>query len=286
MEGGLRVYCINLKHREDRWRRFTSQPEYDVLKQSYDVERFEGVNGSTLSLASEDRISLRTKRNIKENTRRDHEELSTAGGVGCYLSHVGVWKKFLETSEAFAIVFEDDAVLYEGFTADFKQGLKETTLLPQVPDLWYFSAPAEWYYKYKGKPFPSQERKYIIGPWITKACTVFTGYFLTRKGAEKLVETAFPMDMHVDMYSCLNGELGRIVSVYNTNIDLKQYAWLTIGMKAEDSDIRVNINEDCLICDIPTHYKERGILVISVPVLFVALLAISGLWYLGGKRRR
>ena len=286
MEGGIRIYCINLKHRQDRWERFTSQPELEILKKTYEFERFEGVNGSSLSIASEDRMSLRTKRNIKEHTRRDHEELSTAGGVGCYLSHVGVWKKFLETSDPYAIVFEDDAVLYSGFTADFKQGMKETTLLPQIPDLWYFSAPAEWYYKYKGQPFPPTQRQNIIGPWVTKACSVFTGYFISRRGAEKLLETAFPMDMHIDMYSCLNGEMGRIVSVYNTNIELKQYAWLKLSGFTEDSDIRVETDEDCLICDIPTQFKQRGILIISIPILFVGLLAVSGMWYLGGKRRR
>ena len=93
------------------------------------------------------------------------------------------------------------------------------------------------------------------------------------------------MDMHVDMFSCLNGEMGRILSVYNTNIELKQYAWLKINGFAEDSDIRIE-KEDCLICDVPTEYKQRGILIISIPVLFVGLMALSGIWYLNGLRRR
>jgi hypothetical protein len=113
---------------------------------------------------------------------------------------------------------------------------------------------------------------------------VFTGYFLSRRGAEKLMESAFPMDMHVDMYSCLNGEMGRIVSVYNTNIELKQFQWLALG--TEDSDIRLDNQQDCHICDVPTEFHQRGILVISIPIVFIGLLAVSGLWYLGGKRRR
>jgi glycosyl transferase family 25 len=285
MEGGIRIYCINLKHREDRWKRFSEQPELEVLKKIYEVERFEGVNGSSLNIASEDRMSLRAKRNIKQHTRRDHEELSTAGGVGCYLSHVGVWKKFLETSEPYAVIFEDDAILYRGFTDDLKQGMKETTLLPQIPDLWFFSSPVEWYYKYKGQPYPTTVRNNVLGPWVTKACSSFTGYFLSRRGAEKLLETAFPMDMHIDLYSCMNAELGRILAVYNTNIQLDQYNALLLNGTI-DSDIRLEIETDCQLCDTPTQYRDRGILIVSIPIVFVGLLALSGLWYLGGGRRR
>jgi GR25 family glycosyltransferase involved in LPS biosynthesis len=285
MEGGIRIYCINLKHRQDRWERFTSQPELEVLKKSYEFERFEGVNGSSLNILSDDRMSLRTKRNIKKHTRRDHEEINTAGGVGCYLSHTGVWKKFLETSEPYAIVFEDDAIIYSGFTADFQKGLRETTFLPQTPDLWYFSSPVDWYYKYKGEPRPSTVSNNVYGPWVAKACSSFTGYFLTRHGAQKLIESAFPMDMHVDLYSCLNAEMGHILAVYNTNIELHQYNALLLN-GVIDSDIRPELETDCHICEIPTQYKERGILIISIPILCVGLLAISGLWYMGSKRRR
>lgn len=285
MEGGIRIYCINLKHRRDRWERFTSQPELEILKKTYEFERFEGVNGSSLNIASEDRMSLRTKRNIKQHTRRDHEEISTAGGVGCYLSHTGVWKKFLETSEPYAIIFEDDAIIYSGFTADFMRGMRETTLLPQTPDLWFFSSPVEWHYKYKGIPYPTTVKNNILGPWVTKACSSFTGYFVTRRGAEKLLETAFPMDMHIDLYSCMNADMGRILAVYNTNISLDQYNALILNGTI-DSDIRLEIATDCQICDIPTQYKDRGILIISIPIVFIGILAMSGLWYLGAKKRR
>ena len=125
-----------------------------------------------------------------------------------------------------------------------------------------------------------------MGPWVTKACSSFTGYFISRRGAEKLLETAFPMDMHVDLYSCMNGDMGRILAVYNTNIALDQYNALLLNGTI-DSDIRLEVDAtDCQLCDIPTQYKDRGILMISIPIVFVGLLAISGLWALGGRRRR
>lgn len=276
MEGGIHVYCINLKHRADRWKRFSEQPEVDSIMKTYSFERFEGINGSALDIQKDARISLRTKRNIREHIRRDHEELDSAGGVGCYLSHTTVWKKFLERSEQFAVVFEDDATIPVGFMGQLQRAMREVTLLPQTPDVWFFTAPLAWYYEYKGKPNPSASP---TGPWITNTCGTFTGYMISRRGAERLLETAFPIDMHVDMYTCLAGSLGRVYTVFNKNVAVKPYA-LVQG----DTDIQVP--SGCLICDVPTQYREKGIMVVNVPILLISMGALMAMYYLGVKRRR
>ena len=86
MEENIHFYCINLKNRTDRWNTFSSQPAVIEIKEKYKFERFDAYPGSTIDIKNDDRIALRTKRNIKEGSRRDHEDLNTAGGVGCYLS--------------------------------------------------------------------------------------------------------------------------------------------------------------------------------------------------------
>jgi GR25 family glycosyltransferase involved in LPS biosynthesis len=245
----------------------------------YTFERFEAVNGSAIDIMKDDRISLRTKRNIKEHIRRDHEELDSAGGVGCYLSHTGVWKKFLERSEPYAMVLEDDAVVYDGFVEDFQQAMKDTTLLPQMPDVWFFNVPTQWYYEYKGKPHPYTVQEQNLGAWVTKTCSPFTGYLLSRRGAEKLLETAFPIDMHIDLYTCLAGDLGRVFTVAHKNIVMADYL-----LKSLDSDIRVKLGDDCHICNVPTKYETRGIVVINLPILAMGIAILGGLYYLGGVR--
>ena len=79
----IQIYCINLKERSDRWERFMSQTGVKRLAAMYPFERFEGVNGKMLDIKNDDRVSLRTKRNILYQKRRDHEDLDTPGGVGC-----------------------------------------------------------------------------------------------------------------------------------------------------------------------------------------------------------
>lgn len=280
MEGNIHVYCINLKHRPDRWNRFSSQPELAALKQSYEVERFEGINGSAINIQKDERISLRTKRNIKDHIRRDHEELDSAGGVGCYLSHTTIWKKFLERSEPYAMILEDDVVLDPGFTMKFQRAMRDATLLSEEPDVWFFQPPSDWYYDYKGIPFPPNVTKNNIGPWITNACAAFTGYLISRRGAERLLEAAFPIDMHVDLYTCLNGELKRTVNVYHTQVTVGVYA-----LEIVDSDIQVSSDKACLICDVPTQYRNKGIIILNLPMTVMGLLAIGVLIYLKSRKK-
>ena len=274
MEGSVHVYCINLKHRADRWERFSKQPEMDVIMKQYSFERFEGINGSALDIRKDDRISLRTKRNIKDHNRRDHEELDSAGGVGCYLSHAGVWKKFLERSEQYAIILEDDATIPLGFVGNFQKAMRDVTLLPQTPDLWFFTPPMDWYYNYKGR---KNQATTSIGPWIPKTCGTFTGYMISRRCAERLLETAFPIDMHVDMYSCLSGDLGRIYTVFHKNVVVLPYA-------LENGDTDIQLSSGCKICDVPTNYEQKGILIVNVPILIIAMSALIGLYYLGARK--
>lgn len=281
MEGGIHVYCINLKHRTDRWERFSKQPELQQLMKHYTFERYEAINGSAIEIMKDERISLRTKRNVKENVRRDHEELDTAGGVGCYLSHTNVWKQFLERPEPYAMILEDDAYLHDGFVAEFQAAMKDATLLPQTPDLWYFNMPSQFYYDNKGKPRPDTVKQNNLGPWITQSCAAFTGYIISKSGAEKLLETAFPLDMHVDLYTCLAGDLKRIFSVAHRGVIVNP-----IGIKASDTDIRAENASDCYICNVPTKYERHGIIMVNVPVVALALGIVGAIYYLRNSGRR
>lgn len=269
------MYCINLKHRKDRWERFAAQPELKELKRFYRFERFEGIVGANLDIMEDTRISLRTKRNIKERIRRGHEELNTAGGVGCYLSHTSLWKEIVSRPEPYAIIFEDDADIPAGFTAKLQAAMQDVTLLPNKPDVWFF--------KYTGCHKRESNLERQVGPWTQNACSVFTGYMISKQGAEKLLKLAFPIDMHVDMFACLAGEMGNILAVMHKNVDIGLYE-----VKQFDTDI--HSPTECAICEVPTDYHKKGYLVINLPLLSVGLGIVGALWYLsrsggrGGRR--
>jgi glycosyl transferase, family 25 len=46
------------------------------------------------------------------------------GGIGCYFSHLGVWREFVESGREVALVLEDDVVLHDDFQAAVELALK------------------------------------------------------------------------------------------------------------------------------------------------------------------
>lgn len=276
----IHFYCINLKHRTDRWTAFSEQPAIQEIKKSYVFERFDAIAGSTLDIQNDNRISLRAKRNIKDKFRRDHEDLNTTGAIGCYLSHVEIWKKVVNNSEPYAIVFEDDAAIPADFMQRFDTAYTEMNLLAGIPDLWTFSNPWPFYYKTKGRPMPSDIPENVRGNWVLNTGPGGTGgYFITKEGAKKLLETAFPIDIQVDLYICLCSEMKKIRCVMNRTIIL--------GSLSEGAKSDIQLPAGCAICDVPTNLSERGLTLVNVPIVVCALFAMAGLaWLGGGKVRR
>ena len=105
-------YCITLERRPDRWRRFQDQSGINGL----DLKKFNGVDGKTLDIKNDERVSIYTKRNILSKSRRSHEELDSAGGVGCALSHIAIWQWMVDNNQEVCLIFEDDAIIPPDFT--------------------------------------------------------------------------------------------------------------------------------------------------------------------------
>jgi glycosyl transferase family 25 len=61
--------------------------------------------------------------------RKYHYEL-TRGAVGCYLSHLYIWKKIAESDKNFGLIFEDDVLIATDFLSRLQTGLT------QVPSDW------------------------------------------------------------------------------------------------------------------------------------------------------
>jgi GR25 family glycosyltransferase involved in LPS biosynthesis len=277
-EKSIHFYCINLKYRTDRWNAFSQQPVIQDIKKNYVFERFDAIAGSTIDIPNDPRISMRTKRNIKELSRRDHEDLNTAGGVGCYLSHVEIWKKVVTNPEPYAIIFEDDASIPANFIDIFTTEFEKINLLPSTPDMWTFSYAWNFYYNVKGRALPHNQPENIRDNWILNSCPGGTGgYFITKEGAKKLLESAFPIDMHVDFYICLCTELKKIECVSNVKVIL--------GSLSEAGKSDIQLLTGCQICNVPTNLNGRGLSLVNIPIVTIALLAIAAYSYVSHKRR-
>lgn len=251
----FQIYCINLKERPDRWNRFINQPGVQRLQEQFPFERFEGINGKLLDIKNDNRVSLRTKRNILYQKRRDHEDLDTPGGVGCYLSHYSCWKKFLETDSErqYLLILEDDAEIPTDFLETLTKAMEDLDQEDvKRPDVWFLA-----------KPFgPTLTRALELGSptysknWCYEFMAPLTGYILTRNGAKVLCENAFPIDGHVDHYMRRCSQMGMLVVASHKDIQLKQRR-----IKKGDSDIQQK--QSCEVCNMPDAPTSKGYVILT-----------------------
>ena len=258
----IHFYCINLNRNKGRWNTFINQPAINDIKR-YPFERVEAVDGKTLDINNDYRISLRAKRDIKEGTRRSHEDIVSVGAIGCYLSHVDTWKKIIDNKEPYAVVFEDDVMLPNNFMQLLLEGISDMDYLSNTPDLWTFSYGWPSYYSTKGLIPPQDIAENNIGSWIINTHPGGTcGYLITRKGAEKLLRHAFPIDVQVDFYMCICIELNHITCVANRALILDAF----------NNVSNIQQISPCLICDVPTNLYPHivGLLIVSAGLIFIS----------------
>jgi GR25 family glycosyltransferase involved in LPS biosynthesis len=270
----VKMYCINLKHRRDRWNRFQVQPGFLDLKTKYPFEKFNAILGNDLDVEGDSRVSNRTKRNIRDSMRRDHEDLSTKGGVGCYLSHYAIWKQFVEKdSEKYCLVFEDDAIVPAQFPEAFDEYFKEFKLKDKN-HIWFLYNPTNFY------TFPKTGNSSSItgetGEWINDACSTTACYLISKPTARILIDNAFPVEMHVDLYMCLLRDMEKLNTVYNRNIYVSVF---NVGI----TDTDIHVTQDCKICNVPNNFSDKGYMMVNLPQLYFAAAAVVGLWLIMRK---
>jgi glycosyl transferase family 25 len=225
--------CISLKRREDRWDNFNSQPAVRELPM---LERYDAVDGKTLDLATDKRILLSAKRNIMNKQRRSHEELDSIGGVGCALSHIGIWQKMVQHQIPLMFVIEDDARIPSEFVAKANEMIASSPALQDYNswDLWVLSNNQLF-----SKPLPGEPKVHDLQAFVTT-----TGYVITLKCAEKFLADAFPIHCHIDYFMVILKQVRPMRYLSTPSFRIYQ--------RGDKSDIQEK--PGCIICNVPTDF--------------------------------
>lgn len=164
----MKAYVINLEKRTDR----REHIEQELSKMPYiDFEIVNAVDGRVMTLEEKSKIF-----NIEKFEKR-YSKKADNGAVGCELSHQKCFKKIINSSENYALIFEDDMIV----KTDLKQILEDTKLLYESnnPVIILFSGWFWWNTKHK----------------FNKTCIVSIhdallsqGYLITKSAAELLLE--------------------------------------------------------------------------------------------------
>jgi GR25 family glycosyltransferase involved in LPS biosynthesis len=258
------AFCITLERRADRWRRFQDQSGLDNLE----VKRFLGVDGKTIDVTNDDRISTLTKRNIAIKSRRSHEELDSVGGVGCALSHIAAWQWMVDNKQEVCLIFEDDAVVPSDFVERANECIASSPILkdPKKWDIWMLGGKWEDLTR-----IPNEPKAVRIGAFV-----LFHAYVMTLHGAKRLLKDVYPIHAHIDIWVSIFAHLHDLRVVGCTDLILQQNNKVKTDIQSE---------KGCDICNVPVNYGTTHTLISKTDlniarVSQAALIALLGyvLW--------
>ncbi len=184
----MKVYIINLAHRNDRWMNMQQQFERIVKANECEIIRVDAVNGRELyanfeSIGGDNSVfSLYLQYKMRAATHPltpddndSHFFIQSAGAIGCTLSHVKALKSFLETNEEYAIICEDDVIVHPCLDIP----LQKQRFAESGKDLLHL---------HNGIPLP---QAFLCGT---------DAYMVNRRGAQIIIDNALPIEIHYDAF--------------------------------------------------------------------------------------
>lgn len=248
------LICISLDRRPDRWAKFKAGAD----EAGVHVRRLSAVDAKEFDAVNHPAISLLTAHNIKFGVRRAHYEIDTGGAVGATLSHIKAWNYLVNGTAPALIVFEDDAIIPSDF---------ETRLHQVVAEL-----PAEWdiitFYNTQFGNGRGCEPDPKVAP--LQSCTGQMGahaYMISRRGAQRMLARAYPIEIHVDAYMAFMARMGYIQMLWNPVMQVEQ--------PFDDSDIA---HGNTRILNIPTDMDKSWVTALDAPSVIglIAMAAVVG----------
>jgi GR25 family glycosyltransferase involved in LPS biosynthesis len=250
------MVCISLERRPERWISFEARAAGAGLQ----VAKLPAVDAKSFgdNAYKHPDISVLTAHNIYYSVRRSHYEIDAAGAIGCSLSHFEAWRRLLSSSAPAMIIFEDDSPV----PADLKGRLE--ALMPMLPSDWdiiQFQR-TEFSNGDSCKPIPGEE------PWYQ--CLGLMGsyaYMISRRGAQRMLEKAYPIELHMDAYMAFMSRVGAVRMLWHPSINIPQ--------PEGDSDIAHGAQG---ILQIPTQMELDGYVGMETKSLLglLAMAAVAG----------
>lgn len=178
-------YVINLDQDTHKLAHVTTVLE----RENIPFERLSGIYAKTLS---QEYLESVADKNAFESF---HGMPIKAGTIGCYLSHVEAWKKFLATSNEFAVIMEDDIEFRKEYHGQIKQLIENVMKNKDYWDILSFEL------SHEGMPLEVKKIDNVFSVKYYLTHVSHSGmYMINRKAAVALLSGALPMKLNLDHY--------------------------------------------------------------------------------------
>lgn len=197
-------FIIHLKTKHER-----SHIIDDLRSMGFEnIQNYDAVVGKNLE-PSFNYISPRVMLELTDG-RTSNEGITSMGAIGCYISHTNLWKELVENGtspESSYIIFEDDVDTKNMELSKKKLMELKNQILQKDFDVIFLGI-----YPRCNKNLPVVNERYIGNH----------AYIITKKGAEKLLKYAFPIDMHLDAYIGVLAKKEPDIKIYGYQIFSQQ----------------------------------------------------------------
>ena len=172
-------FVINLDRSPERFARIAA----DLTRLGVSFERFAAVEGREIDPDTSPHFSRR-------QYERRHGKRPTPCEIGCYLSHMGALRRFLDSGAEFGLILEDDAIL-----GDTLPGV--LTGLEHLAGQWNISL---LYGNYPGLPqaLDRIDRHHELVGFLARE-TGAVAYAVDRKAAAAYLDMLYPMSLPFDV---------------------------------------------------------------------------------------
>lgn len=199
----IKAFVISLENRNDRYEYIAKNYIHNTI---YDLEIIKAYDGKNINNNSTNYNLLKDTflNSIENNKNKNINNYNylyinnfTLGEIGCFVSHIGVWKKMINENIEQALIFEDDCI----FNINFNNRLKyilENEMPPDYNILWIGGKMGDNYINNKNNiisnniAIKKEEHPY---------CTF--SYIITNKCAQLLlryIDTEFKGNLGVDYF--------------------------------------------------------------------------------------
>ena len=183
MLNNFKIYVINLKRETKRKENIINE----LRKQNIvDFEVIDAIDGEVIKKSELDLLISKSNKFINPiNTFMNAPEIC------CALSHIKVYKKFIETNMDYALIFEDDAIFLNNFSEKLKKfilkNFKYEKQIMLLTELWQFFK----------KPLDIEDEYEIVD---VRNAVLTHAYFINREAAKSLISFNYPVKTMPDNF--------------------------------------------------------------------------------------
>jgi GR25 family glycosyltransferase involved in LPS biosynthesis len=197
------AYVINLEANQDRKKKFLKEWNKNNKINVVKAVDTRGNLWENYKQHISEKAIKELKETIKNKKRKSHESL-TEGAVGCYLSHLKCWRKFLKESTSnddYCLILEDDSTIPKDLIKTTKDIVDKIN--------------SEWGIILLGWRATSQYSPFNEDLVIPNTYAQLHAYLLSNFGARKLLEIHDKIEIQLDHFVSKNTKKIKTLGIIN-----------------------------------------------------------------------